>query len=58
MKIISYSLYGNNFRYTEPLILNAKNLSNFYPEWIIRVYHDDTVSNDVLLILKKFMVIS
>ena len=56
MKIISYSLYGNNARYTEPLILNAKNVSGFYPGWVIRVYHDDTVSNDVLTILKNYNV--
>jgi len=56
VKIVSYSLYGNQFRYTEPLILNAKYAKEFYPDWILRVYHDQTVSNDVLSILRNFNV--
>ena len=53
MKIISYSLYGNNHRYTTPIIINAKTVKDYYPGWTIRVYHDDTVSYEVLNILNQ-----
>ena len=53
MKIISYCLYGNNHRYTTPIIINAKTVKDYYPGWTIRVYHDDTVSYEVLNILNQ-----
>ncbi len=53
MKIISYSLYGNLKRYTDPLIYNASNLSTFYKGWVINVYHDDSVPKDILDFLKN-----
>ncbi len=52
MKIISYSLYGNNPRYTVPLELNSNSIHTYYPGWIIRVYHDDTVNRETLEKLK------
>ena len=56
MKIISYTLYGNDIRYITPLILNAKNKNDYYPGWKIRVYHDDTVSKEVLIALSNNQV--
>ena len=53
MNLISYSLYGSAFRYTEPLIWNSKNLNSFYNGWIIRVYHDDSVPTSVLKTLSE-----
>lgn len=46
--IISFSLYGANPRYCETLIKNAELSAEFYPDWICRVYHDDTVPQAVL----------
>ncbi len=48
MKIISYSLYGNDARYTVPLDRNASSLHLYYPGWIVRVYHDDSVNRETL----------
>jgi hypothetical protein len=53
MKLISYTLYGSNFRYTQPLILNVKLSNQFYKEWQIRVYHDNTVPIDIIKTLKE-----
>jgi hypothetical protein len=54
VKVISYSLFGSNQRYITPLIVNARTIKNYYPNWIIRVYHDDTVNTETLCILIKF----
>lgn len=51
MKVISYSLFGTNQRYITPLIINTKTVKEYYPNWIIRIYHDDTVSTETLNIL-------
>lgn len=48
MKIISYSLYGIDARYTVPLDRNASSLHLYYPGWIVRVYHDDSVAKETL----------
>jgi hypothetical protein len=53
MKLISYTLYGDNPRYTQPLILNVKLSNQFYKEWQIRVYHDDTVPIEIVSILRE-----
>lgn len=53
MNLISYSLYGSAIRYTEPLIWNSKNLNSFYKDWILRVYHDDSVPTSVLKTLSE-----
>jgi hypothetical protein len=50
-RIISYSLYGNNQRYTLPLLENSKIVLDLYPGWIIYVYHDDSVSNEFIELL-------
>jgi hypothetical protein len=51
VKVISYSLFGSNQRYITPLIINARTIKEYYPNWIIRVYHDDTVNTETLSIL-------
>lgn len=56
MKLISYTLYGNNLRYIEPLIINAKNINEFYNEWEIRVYYDKTVPAEIINILIQYNV--
>jgi hypothetical protein len=52
-KIISYTLYGNNHRYTSPLIKNALLFDRYYPGWEMHVYHDNSVDTVYLNRLKK-----
>ena len=51
-KVVSYSLYGNHERYVDGAIANAGLMSTVYPGWIMRVYHDKTVMESVLLQLR------
>lgn len=47
--VLSYSLYGENPRYTDGMLENARLAREVYgPEWTVRVYHDNTVPADVL----------
>ncbi len=56
MKVISYSLFGSNQRYITPLLINARTVNDYYPNWIIRVYHDDTVNVETLRIFTSLNV--
>lgn len=42
-KMVAFSLYGSKPAYCETLILNAKAMRTIYPDWTMRVYHDDTI---------------
>ena len=53
-KIISFSLYGADKRYTENAIINCEKLPIIYPGWIIRIYYDKTVPVDIIKKLKSF----
>lgn len=57
MKVISFSLYGNNPKYTIGAIKNSKLKDVFYPDWQMRVYHNDSVPNYILEELKKNNVV-
>jgi len=57
-KIISYSLYGNNRRYTAPLLENSKIALNLYSGWTIYVYHDYTVNQFFLDQLRQNGVVT
>ena len=52
MKVISFSLYGNNPKYTIGAIKNSQLKDTFFPDWEMRVYHNDSVPNEVLEELK------
>lgn len=52
MKIVSFSLYGDNLKYTIGAIKNSYLMEKFYPDWQMRVYHNDSVPNYVLEQLK------
>jgi hypothetical protein len=52
MKVISFSLYGNNPKYTIGAIKNSELKDTFFPDWEMRVYHNDSVPNNVLEELK------
>lgn len=51
-KIISYSLYGSNPRYTDGALANAKLVKQIYPGWRMRVYYDRSVPQRILNALK------
>lgn len=48
MKVISFSLYGNNPKYTIGAIKNSKLKKTFFPGWEMRIYHNDSVPNYIL----------
>lgn len=54
MKLISFSLYGNDPKYTHGLIenLKIKEQEGLYEDWNVVVYHDDTVPKGILDILQ------
>lgn len=47
-KVISYSLYGTDARYTAGAIENMRLLRKVYPGWEMRVYHDVSVPRRLL----------
>ena len=56
--IISFSLYGNDERYTKPLLSNAHSIAKYYPAWTIYVYHDRTVEASYVEQLKCLDVVT
>lgn len=50
MNLISFSLYGDNPKYTRGLIANLdiKLENNLYKDWDVIVYHDNSVKDNVL----------
>ena len=52
-KIISFSLWGNNPKYTIGAVINAQLASYIFPEWVCRFYYD-SVSNIVIDCLNNF----
>jgi len=54
MKVISYSLYGNDPMYCAGAIKNAELVKEKYPGWKCLVWFNDTVPKDVIEKLSKF----
>lgn len=52
--VISFSLYGNNPKYTYNAILNAIFARKLYKGWICRYYVDHTVPDNIISMLKSF----
>ena len=48
MKVLSFSLWGNNPKYTVGAIKNSELAKKFYPDWEMRLYHNDSVPDYVL----------
>lgn len=48
LSVLSYSLYGNSSRYAFAMIQTAMQSQSIYPDWELRVYHDDEVPQDAL----------
>ena len=54
MKLISFSLWGDNPKYTEGAIKNAHLASEIYPGWKCRFYLGESVSSIVALRLEMY----
>lgn len=48
VSVVSYSLYGNESIYVRGMIQTAKQAYLVYPDWELRVYHDEDVPSDIL----------
>lgn len=53
-KIISFSLWGDNPKYTIGAIKNAELIDKIYPTWIGRFYIGKTVPENIIKELEKF----
>ena len=53
-KVISFSIYGDNPKYTIGLIRNLELIKEIYPEWTTYVYFNDTVPLDIINEVKSF----
>jgi hypothetical protein len=52
-KIVSYSLFGDEPKYTVNSLINADLCAEYYPDWKCRIYYDNTVPNKVISELNK-----
>ena len=46
-KVIGYSLYGRNPTYSNLLPVISKSLKAIYPDWLMRVYYDNSINPDL-----------
>lgn len=53
MKVISFSLWGDNPKYTIGAIKNSQLKEKFYPDWEMWVYHDNSVPSYILEELQR-----
>ncbi len=53
-KIISFSLWGNNPKYTVGAIRNAELALKIYPDWICRFYTGNSVPTEIIHKLQSF----
>ena len=51
--VLSYSLYGQDPRYIDGALANSELYKDMFPGWSLRVYHDDSVPQDILEKLRK-----
>jgi hypothetical protein len=54
MNLISFSLWGDNPKYTVGAIRNAELALEIYPEWICRFYIGSSVPSDIVTTLRNF----
>jgi len=52
-KVISFSLWGSDPKYTIGAIRNAELSESIYPDWVCRFYVDDTVPKEIVDELKS-----
>lgn len=48
MKLISFTLYGENPKYITGMFKNIALQKQFYPDWNIIIYHDNSLNQDTL----------
>ena len=48
IKVIAYSLYGSEVRYTRGILANAELGASIFRGWRLRVYHDSSVPTGIL----------
>ena len=53
-KIISYSLWGDNTRYTEGAIKNVILAQEVYPDWLCRLHIGETTPTSIIKQLQEF----
>ena len=53
MKLISFTLYGSDPKYTRGLFENLELKDDLYPDWDVIVYHDNSVPKETLDILES-----
>lgn len=53
-KVISYSLWGDNKKYTYNMVFNCLQAKHFFPDWVCRIYHDNTPPANILKLLESF----
>lgn len=53
-KIISFSLYGTDLKYSNGMICNVELASIIYPDWICRIYYDNLVPENIIKNLKNY----
>jgi len=54
VKYFTFSIWGDNPKYTFGAIRNAQLAQKIFPDWKCLFYHDNTVPNAVLNILRNF----
>jgi hypothetical protein len=52
-KIISFSLYGTDLKYSNGIICNIELAKIIYPDWICRIYYGTSISEKIITELKK-----
>ena len=57
-RVVSYSLYGNNRRYTDGAIANAERMLTIYPKWTMYVYFDNSVPLNIIQQLTQYRSVS
>ena len=53
MNYVSFSLWGDNPIYNVGIIRNAELMEQFYPNWKMVVFFDDTVTSDTIIKLEE-----
>ena len=53
-KLIVFSLWGNDPKYTVGAIHNAIQANSVYPDWVCRFYVGQSVPNEIILTLENF----
>lgn len=53
MKVISYSVFGQNDKYTIGMLKNVELCKLYYPDWTCFIYYNNTVPEDIIQKLKE-----